>query len=204
MLTGGEDLVVRLWDTEAFTRKLVDPDEKKAARAAERAGAVAADVALGWECVRELRGHTKAVRDVAIHPDFKGPHPGEEPDVHQRAKKERESKIDARENGTTVSVGGAKLDGIRTSRDQAAVPARVEYRYMLASASADASVRIWDLSFNPRIARCFYVSFNFLYMLSVRLSVSLYLRLLSVSLSSLNACPSKLPPSPPTPIPIPS
>ena len=73
LVSGGDDLHVRVWDTEAYARTLAGPDSKKAAQAVERAGAVAANVSLGWECVRELVGHTAAVRDVEFNPLFNGP-----------------------------------------------------------------------------------------------------------------------------------
>lgn len=155
ILSGGDDLVVRLWDIEAFAKELADPNANKAARAAKRVGQVAADVALGWKCVRELTGHAAAVRDVDFHPHFKGlpcglagtqrvGTPGTEAGGGAEASV---AGIDA-----TSGRGGTHTnDGGKTAPNQAGELVRVEN--MLASASADLSVRVWDLSYNPRIAR---------------------------------------------------
>lgn len=146
ILTGGEDLTVRLWDTEGFTnRTLADPNGNKSAHAAEQAGAVAANVALCWECVRELGGHAAAVRDVAIPPNFGGT-----PTMETLGAPSLE-KNGGEESGSSVPTN-AQVRNNGATRGEAARPARVEF--MLASASADLTVRIWDLSFNPRIARC--------------------------------------------------
>ncbi|CAM9201391.1 unnamed protein product, partial [Sphacelaria rigidula] len=128
VLSGGDDRIVRLWDTEAFERRLTCSDEKRAAHTARRAGGVAADVALGWECVRELTGHNAAIRDVAFNPRFEGP--------PWNGQRETEAGKDAGKESTSTAADA---------------PARLEH--MLASASADLTLRIWDLSFNPRIPR---------------------------------------------------
>lgn len=156
ILSGGEDLTVRLWDTEAFARKLADPkNEKKAAKAAERVGAVAADLALGWECASELVGHTAAVRDVEFNPFFAGP-------LTDMQATQQEGGEDQGRVVTGTSVGdkakkaaGGKKDGGGgggvAPGSEGGAPVRLEC--MLASTSTDLTVRIWDLSFNPRIAR---------------------------------------------------
>lgn len=152
VLSGGDDLTVRLWDTEAFERKLTCSDEKRATHAAGRAGAVAADAALGWECVRELMGHTAAVRDVAFNPRFEGPPRSEERESESRGAKQTSTATEiafdgahavAKKRGGDKDAGGALPEG--------KAPARLEH--MLASASADLTLRIWDLNFNPRIPR---------------------------------------------------
>lgn len=152
MLSGGNDDTVRLWDTEAFPQKLADPDEKKAAHAAQRTGAIAADVSLGWECVWELKGHTAAIRDVDFNPFFDGPlgaqkrsEPGSEP--HDTVEMQKALGGDGATSGAKRAADeGEGLFGIQGP------PARLES--MVASASADLSIRIWDLSSNPRISRC--------------------------------------------------
>lgn len=152
ILTGGEDLTVRLWDTGgSANRTLADPDGDKSAHAAEQAGAVAADVALGGECVRELGGHAAAVRDVAIHPKFYGTPPAETLSAHSLEKNGGEVEVAGEEEGASSVLVTAQVRKSGATRGEAARPVRVEY--MLASASADLTVRIWDLSFNPRIAR---------------------------------------------------
>lgn len=160
LISGGDDLHVRLWDTEAYARTLADPDSKKAAQAADRAGAVAANVSLGWECVRELVGHTAAVRDVEFNPLFNGPPRARGSDggkVRGQGGGEGDTGVGGRAEQRRASGG---TTAVRTEKKRAGedlrgvqwAPVRVEC--MLASASADLTVRIWDLSFNPRIARC--------------------------------------------------
>lgn len=136
---------------QAFSRRLTCLDEKRAAHAAERAGAVAADAALGWECVRELTGHTAALRDVAFNPRFQGLPPQAERELGQRGAKidlavEQSPGKDVRANNIgpgSGKVAHAILEGKSPTKPE----------HMLASASADLTLRIWDLSFNPRIPR---------------------------------------------------
>lgn len=155
ILTGGDDLTVRLWDTEGFTnRTLADPDGNISDHATEQAGAVAADVALGWECVRELEGHAAAVRDVAIPPNFGGT-----PSAETLGAPLLENNGGDESASSVIANAQARKNG--EMRGEAARPTGVEY--MLASASADLTVRIWDLSFNPRIARCEPSPLRFLY-----------------------------------------
>lgn len=175
ILSGGDDLTVRLWDTEAFMRKLADPNEDKAAKAVERAGAVAADVALGWECIRELAGHTAAIRDVAFNPLFQGvPAPvsramddvdGRISRVETQGAADLRPKRRAGEGGEAIGDDGCDRSGgskpaVVVREDGDGTPAKTgnhdtlaRPEYMLASASADLTVRVWDLTFNPRIAR---------------------------------------------------
>ncbi|CAM9348828.1 unnamed protein product [Scytosiphon promiscuus] len=134
ILSGGDDLIVRLWDTEAFARKLSDSNnEKKAAKAATLVGAVSANLALGWECARELVGHTAAVRDVEFNPLFDGP---------------------PKDEDAAALAGGQDPEGAGEDAPQTE-GATVRLACVLASASTDLTVRIWDLSFNPRTARRF-------------------------------------------------
>ncbi|CAM9118292.1 unnamed protein product, partial [Hapterophycus canaliculatus] len=131
ILSGGDEFIVRLWDTEAFTRKLSDSkNEKKAAKAATLVGAVSANLALGWECTRELVGHNAAVRDVEFNPLFDG------------LPKDQE---------TGAPAGGEDMAPKENPPQTEGAPVRLGC--MFASASADLTVRIWDLSFNPRTAR---------------------------------------------------
>lgn len=151
VLSGGDDRIVRLWDTEAFERRLTCSDEKRAVHTARRAGGVAADVALGWECVRELTGHNAAIRDVAFNPRFEGP--------PWNGQRETEAGKDAGKESTSTAADVTDSTGKKRGGGEDAeevkqggkAPARLEH--MLASASADLTLRIWDLSFNPRIPR---------------------------------------------------
>lgn len=158
VLSGGNDSVVRLWDTEAFVRELESRDGRRAASAADRAGAVAADAARGWECARELRGHAALVTDVALNPRFrgpcgealseKGPSEGSESGMNPGAAAPMASPDGA--SGHVSSAPHADKGPGQTPVEEASL----RLPHTLASASADHTLCIWDLGFNPRIPRC--------------------------------------------------
>lgn len=153
ILSGGDDCVVRLWDTQAFARKVVSADRGHAVWVAKHAGAVAANVALGWECMRECIGHTAAIRDVTFNPRFIGlPDEGIAQYSSREATTVGEGHVMVKPKNDDELVCRKRHEKHKTERIPGEkAPPRLEHT--LASASADRTVCVWDFSFNPRIPR---------------------------------------------------
>lgn len=159
ILCGGDDHRVRLWDTQSFPRKQSSSENQQSPGDPELTAAVAADAALGWECSRELMGHTAAVRDVGFNPYFKD---CENMWVPLLCAEETATSLAGDSDPSPVKVEDgdrgvpANFVSAKSKIHPPAEKISPRLECMLASASTDNTLRIWDLSFSPRIPKCVY------------------------------------------------